>query len=223
MSDYYTNNLSAGRLKRVYDIAPSRVKQFLKAEIDYILNKIKQDDSVLELGCGYGRVLKELYVKTSNLTGIDISNENIQFGISEYLSSDIAKMYTMDAISLDFPSCQFDIVLCIQNGISAFKINPELLVKKALRVTKPGGIFIMSSYSDKFWKTRLEWFNLQAKEGLLGEIDYDLTGDGIICCKDGFRATTFGHRDFANLLSNMNLDFKISEVDNSLIFCEIMV
>ena len=222
MSDYYTKNLSAGRLKSVYDIAPPRVKQFLKAEIDYILTKINPDDSILELGCGYGRVLKELSKKTTKLTGIDISDENIQFGKNEYLSSEKNKMYIMDAINLDFSSCQFDIVLCIQNGISAFKINPELLVKEALRVTKPGGKFIMSSYSDKFWKARLDWFSHQAKLGLIGEIDYDLTGDGIICCKDGFRAITFRDEDFESLLSNMNIDFIISEVDESLIFCEII-
>ena len=67
----------------------------------------------------------------------------------------------------------FDAVVCLQNGISAFHVDPERLIGESLRVTKPGGTVFLSSYSDRFWAYRLAWFKLQEAEGLVGEIDYE--------------------------------------------------
>lgn len=82
---------------------------------------------------------------------------------------------------------------------------------------------LFSSYSNKFWKDRLEWFSLQSEEGLLGEIDPDATGSGVIVCKDGFRATSVGPDEFISVTSELGIKPEIEEVDNSSIFCEISV
>jgi len=126
----------------------------------------------------------------------------------------------MDAIALDFPDDTFDITLCIQNGISAFRVDPEALIREALRVTRKGGLLLFSSYSDKFWNDRLHWFHIQSKEGLIGEIDDDLTKNGIIVCRDGFRAVTCSGSEFLELASKFNIAAKIHEVDASTVFCE---
>jgi hypothetical protein len=52
MHGYYSEKLFAERLRKIYQIAPPRIKQYLEAEIDFILGKIKSSDIVLELGCG---------------------------------------------------------------------------------------------------------------------------------------------------------------------------
>jgi 2-polyprenyl-6-hydroxyphenyl methylase/3-demethylubiquinone-9 3-methyltransferase len=117
----------------------------------------------------------------------------------------------------------FDAVVCIQNGISAFQVDPEILVKESLRVTKPGGRVFFSTYSPKIWVQRLEWFRLQAAEGLLGEIDKEKTGNGNIVCKDGFLATTFTARQFEELANKVGVSAEIIEVDESSLFCVIQV
>ena len=129
----------------------------------------------------------------------------------------------MNAISLCFYDNTFDIVLCLQNGMSAFKENQQDLIKEAFRVTKPGGAVLFSSYSEKFWIDRLEWFKIQSDNGLIGEIDYNATKDGTIACKDGFRATTISPNDFLQLTKDFNYDTKIFEVDKSSVFFEIKV
>ncbi len=83
---------------------------------------------------------------------------------------------------------------------------------------------LFSSYSDRFWKARLEWFELQAEHGLIGEIDWELTRDGLIVCKDGFEAATVGPAEFRILASCLaGVQPVIEEVDDSSIFCEIRV
>ena len=80
---------------------------------------------------------------------------------------------------------------------------------------------LFSSYSHRFWVERLKWFEIQAKEGLIGEIDYHATGNGVIVCKDGFRATTVDAGRFRSLAAALGLVPNIIEVDGSSLFCEL--
>jgi SAM-dependent methyltransferase len=78
MSDtYYREKLSAARLRRVYDVASPRVKQYLQAEVDFVLSRMKRACSVLELGCGYGRIIPDLAAKAGIVFGIDNSQSSI--------------------------------------------------------------------------------------------------------------------------------------------------
>jgi 2-polyprenyl-6-hydroxyphenyl methylase/3-demethylubiquinone-9 3-methyltransferase len=129
----------------------------------------------------------------------------------------------MDAACLGFRNQAFDVVACIQNGISAFKVDQRTLIAESIRVTRPGGKVLFSSYSEKFWDDRLEWFKLQAEHGLLGEIDWQATGNGVIVCKDGFRATTVGPGEFAALTAGFDAQCRSEEVDGSSLFCELVL
>jgi ubiquinone/menaquinone biosynthesis C-methylase UbiE len=222
MKEYYANKLSANKLKRCYDIASPRIKQYLKAEINFVIEQIHCSDKVLELGCGYGRVLKELAKMASKVTGIDTSSESLELAMEYLMNIRNVELHQMNAKSLSFENETFDVVIAIQNGISAFKVKPEILLKESLRVIKPNGKLVLSSYSDKFWDERLKWFIQQSEEKLLGEIDFKKTGDGKIVCKDGFVASTFTKEDFKKLLKKMKLKGTIIEIDKSSIFCVII-
>jgi 2-polyprenyl-6-hydroxyphenyl methylase/3-demethylubiquinone-9 3-methyltransferase len=222
MNNYYINKLSANKLKLCYDIAPSRVIQYLKAEVDHVLKKIKWDDIVLELGCGYGRIIPNLARKARMVIGIDNSFKNLLFGMNFIGSISNCYLLGMNAIQLAFKDRTFDSVVCIQNGISAFHVDRKELILESIRVAKVGGIVLFSSYSDKFWENRMDWFKLQSKAGLLGEIDTDKSHDGVIICKDGFKATTVRPSDFLSLVEGINVDVRIIEIDESSLFCEII-
>ena len=94
----------------------------------------------------------------------------------------------MDAIDLQFEDETFDVVVCAQNGICAFAVDPVQLILEVLRVVRPGGLALFSSYADSFWPHRLAWFESQAAKGLLGAIDYAHCTNGVIACHDGFRS-----------------------------------
>ncbi len=219
MSDYYSENLSAERLRLCYEIAPERVKRYLEAEIAFVLERISDTDRVLELGCGYGRILHRLASKAQVAVGIDTSPENLRLARDLMTDDPRCRVFEMDASDLKFRDGRFDVVVCIQNGVSAFGVDQLKLVKEALRVTRRGGTVLFSSYAAGFWPHRLEWFRLQAERGLLGEIDELATGEGVIVCKDGFLATTVGATEFADLAAACEITPSITEVDGSSLFC----
>jgi len=223
MENYYSEKLSAKKLKRCYEIAAPRVQQYLKAEIVHVLQRIRSSDMVLELGCGYGRALKYICRHVLGAVGIDLSMSSLKMAVNELRPARNFCLCRMDAAALGFAENSFDTILCIQNGLSAIKADRMALVREAVRVTKPGGRMFLSSYSDKFWEARLEWFRKQVDVGLLGKIDEDQTGGGVIVCKDGFRATTVSPSQFKQLAAQMNVTAEITEVDESSIFCEITV
>lgn len=199
------------------------MKQYLEAEIGYVLSRIRQEDAVLELGCGYGRVLHPLMGKAKWAAGIDTSFESLLMAKELIGLAYFSPVMNMDAGFLGFRDRTFDIVLCIQNGISAFSIDRRALIEEAVRVTKLEGTVLFSSYSHRFWEDRLHWFRLQAKKGLIGEIDEEKTGQGIIVCKDGFRTSTVGPEEFISLTSGIGSKVTLTEVDGSSLFCEIRV
>jgi len=166
-------------------------------------------------------VLKALARKVRDAVGIDTSLGSLQAAREYCVEQPDCRLLRMNALNLGFANHSFDTVVCIQNGISAFHNDPRSLILESLRVLKPGGVAFFSSYSGKFWNDRLEWFRLQASEGLIGEIDEAKTGNGVIVSKDGFTAITFTPDDFRSLTSGLALDIRIEEVDESSVVCAI--
>jgi 2-polyprenyl-6-hydroxyphenyl methylase/3-demethylubiquinone-9 3-methyltransferase len=222
MTGYYNDKLKAERLRQCYDLAPERTRQYLQAELDFTLNQIQPGDIVLDLGCGYGRTLPTLAAKAASVIGID--NVAASIAMARQAIKDIPNIVVkeMDASKLLFAEDLFDVVICSQNGISAFHCDQKNLIREALRVTKPGGLALFSTYAEKFWEYRLEWFKLQARAGLLGEIDWGKTANGVIVCRDGFTASTVSPEQFRQLCADLSAAVTLTEVDESSLFCELL-
>lgn len=216
MDNYYAEKLNAQKLFQVYDTQIPRIKQYLQEEINFVKNSLTMTQTVLELGAGYGRIVKELAPCCGSITGIDISEENVQLG-REYLKEfPNAGMMTMDVHNMEFDK-PFDVILCLQNGLSSMGIDAAEL-GKILQLLAVGGTAYFSTYSANFWDCRLAWFEEQATKGLLGEIDYTQTQNGIIICKDGFKAKTHSPEEFQTMGESLGYPYEVQEVDGSSLF-----
>jgi SAM-dependent methyltransferase len=219
---YYAEKLSGGRLRRCYEIAPERVRQYLEAEVLHALGFLRPGDQVLELGCGYGRIARRLARVAKRVVGVDTAQESLELARRLSEVGDACEFLWMDAVDLRFPDDSFDAVLCLQNGICAFGVDPLRLLKEALRVTREGGIALFSTYSDEFWSERMAWFEAQAAEGLVGRIDRAASRDGVIVCEDGFRAGRLTPDEFRVICSKLGVPANVREVDRSSVFCEMV-
>ena len=221
MTRYYDEQLAGERLRQCYKLAPPRVQRYLESEILHALSRFRPQDRVLELGCGYGRVALRLGGEGREIVGIDVAEESLV--LARELAGDRTdcEFLRMDALAMDFEDAAFDAVFCVQNGICAFGVSQVELIEEALRVTRPDGRVILSTYSDAFWPHRLEWFEAQASAGLVGSIDREATRRGLIVCEDGFRSGTLSARQLADLCSSAGVSGEITEVDGSSLFCEI--
>ena len=223
MRGYYVTKLSGDRLRQCYELASARVRRYLEAEIEFVLSRLRPADCVLELGCGYGRVTCRLAEVAEQVVGIDTSTESLALARRLARPDSRCRFLEMDASAPTFPDGAFDVVVCVQNGICAFAVDPERLVREALRVTRRGGRALFSTYSETFWPDRLRWFEAQAAAGLLGAIDYDQTKNGTVVCKDGFRTGTFSAEAFRVLCRKLGVKPALTTVDDSSVFCEIAV
>jgi 2-polyprenyl-6-hydroxyphenyl methylase/3-demethylubiquinone-9 3-methyltransferase len=221
--DYYTEKLAAERLERCYELAPPRVRQYLSAEIEHLASLIPRGGVVLELGCGYGRVLERVAAISSLACGIDTSLDSLRLGRHRLEPASSVVIAAMDATGPAFRAGTFDVVFCVQNGISSFHVDQRSLVTLAVRIAKPGGRVVFSSYADEFWEHRLEWFRIQSAHGLIGEIDETATGDGTIVCRDGFSATNVTPDRFSALARGLGDPVEIEVIDGSSVFCDITV
>ena len=223
MSSYYTEKLSAERLKLCYDLAPPAVQRYLAAEIEYVRRRIGAGSRVLELGCGYGRALRELAPCGGFFVGIDTSPDSLRMAKSYLAGAANVELAATDAVRLALPRESFDLVFCIQNGVSAFHVDPRALFESAVGVTRRGGKVLFSSYAAEFWGDRLSWFRIQAAHGLVGELDERATRNGVIVCRDGFTATTVSPAALRALARGLGADVAVETVGGSSVFCEITV
>ena len=216
MSNYYAESLNSQKLFQVYDTAIPRIKQYLSAEIDYVRERLKPTDRVLEVASGYGRIVRELAPHCGQIIGIDISEDSVRLSEDYLKEFQNASELTMDIHKLEFDA-PFDVILCLQNGLSATRAD-EAVISNLLAHLAPGGMAYFSTYSANFWEHRVDWFQEQASKGLLGELDMEKTCDGVIICKDGFKATTQTPEDYEAIGRASGFPYEIVEVDQSSLF-----
>lgn len=95
--------------------------------------------SVLDVGCGTGRILQRGIKEASRLTGVDLSPEMIK--AAKRLLAAKADLFVADAYELPFDDNQFD--LAISTCVMFLLPEPEKGIREMARVTKQSGVIAM--------------------------------------------------------------------------------
>lgn len=130
----YWNNVS----KKKEFTTPFQAEDFLKY--------VKQDSYVLDVGCGYGRTLDELYHNGyRKLIGIDFSNGMIAKGKEQFPYLDLRVKKEADKI--DLPDASVDAVILFA-VLTCIRMNEEQeqLLSEIKRVLKPNGILYVNDF-----------------------------------------------------------------------------
>lgn len=104
----------------------------------FLKYKIKKDFKILDFGCGSGFLAGELQKRGYDASGVDQSDEAIEFGKNK----GIKNLSVYKGNNLNFPVSSFDIVLALD--VIEHIENDGHAVQDIERVLKPGGIIIIT-------------------------------------------------------------------------------
>lgn len=112
---------------------------------DLFSKYVKKEDTVLDVGCGYGRTLAELHgLSYQKLIGIDFSEAMIQRGRRQFPFLDLRIMEN-SRIDLSGQSIDAVILFAVLTCIPENEKQKSLL-KEIKRVLKPGGILYVNDF-----------------------------------------------------------------------------
>lgn len=107
---------------------------------------VKQDSYILDVGCGYGRTLNELYHSGyQNLIGIDFSSGMIERGKEQFPYLDLRVKKEADKIALPDASVDAAILFAVLTCIRTNE-EQEQLLSEIKRVLKPNGILYVNDF-----------------------------------------------------------------------------
>jgi SAM-dependent methyltransferase len=127
--------------------AASRNHDFIDYSVKWLSSFIPTDKKILDLGCGPGLYAKQLADAGYDVTGIDFSKRSIEYARNQdQQSTYIYQNY----LELDYADT-FDAVILVYCDYGALTPDErKILQGKIHKALKPGGLFILDVFTDKY-------------------------------------------------------------------------
>lgn len=134
---------------------PEGYKKAFDKEEEFLLENVPKDTIVLDVGCGFGRVIKLLAPQAKKIIGIDNDKKAIE-DAKEYLKEfDNVEIFFEDAEKMHFEDKSFDVVLCVGATPVNFGETKKQIYSEIRRILKDKGLFLTSVYNEDALEDRL--------------------------------------------------------------------
>ena len=132
---------------RLEETAYGRLQALIHA--DFLQRYITNGDRVLDAGSGPGRFSIEIVRLGATVTVLDISDQQLELAKHKFAEAKILNKIDQclkgDIVDLSmFPDNHFDVVVCFGGALSYTCERRYEAIKELVRVTRPGGILLIS-------------------------------------------------------------------------------
>ena len=205
VKDFYENF----DFERMIADPPELIKRFFSEELTFLQNNffgkvVEQNSNILEIGCGYGRLLKILREHAGRLVGIDFSRTMIDKAKLNIENKTNVEVYLMDGVRLQFADEIFDNVICFAQTFGNMPGIEADVLREMKRVTKIGGKVIVNVFSEIMKEAQAENYRR------LGFTNVSDDGTGFHT-DEGFYSRRFTREQLTELFIGVGLDCTISQ------------
>lgn len=213
MGSKYRHHMQNPQVKQFYESydfekmitggPPEQIQKFLDGEVTFLEQHLPPGKRVLEVGCGYGRLLEVLGKNAKLAVGIDFSAPLLNRAKANLAPMENVELHLMHAERMEFEDESFDAVLCLDATFGNMPGIEEEVIAQMIRVCKRGGEVIISVFSEEAKDVQIVNYN---RIGLTGIQD-----DGCaIHTAEGFYSRRFSKDELRRLFRG--LDCKVIKI-----------
>ena len=188
--------------KKFTDNLAKEVRDFFYGDIECIKRFVKPGRNVLEVGCGYGRLLFPLSEKSSKVVGIDFSKKELSQAKRNFRKIKNVKFYYMNATKIHFGKLKFDYVLLMNNALGNMPGIEKKVIGQMIKAAKNGGRIFIRVFSEKAKTAQLKNYKKLGMKGIINLGNAYKT-------KEGFYSRRFTISEINELFEGYKLKPKI--------------
>jgi precorrin-6B methylase 2 len=182
-------------IKLVENTSNPFLREYIRAELDYITNKIEnsKDKTFIDVGAGYGRVIPELSVIAKKVLAVELDKQmlaELKKRAPQYQNVSIIECDAQE-LSNNLKDFNIDkpVVLCLQNSLGTPYGDPYKIILEMVKVAQNNGELIISLFIQEELKDCGISIYSSASE-LTGEPDLEKTDfiNGNFISKTGYRS-----------------------------------
>jgi ubiquinone/menaquinone biosynthesis C-methylase UbiE len=211
-ASWYAQHADPTFMEACYAAAPPRIRAALADEIRYLESALADSGSVLEIGCGDGRLLEALGRSARRWIGLDFLEPYLHQAKATRRLADGTGLVAASAADLPFAAESFDAVLCAQNTFGLLGALKEPALREAARVTRRGGRIVLVVYSVDSIAPRAEWYTEMHRRGAMQPIDWSRSGPELLATFDGHGSESFRRERLERLLAEAGLRASVEPV-----------
>ena len=192
-------------IDQCYGNAPEGIRRGLAAELD-LIHRVAPSGKILEVGCGSGRVLRELKRPDRQIFGFDLVWGYLEEARKKGIG---AELVTARGSHIPIADGVFDAVFCVQNTLGMVGGEKPSMLREMRRVARAGAPMLVVVYSEASVPLRVEWYGRLADRGLMAPVDWSQSSDEVLATSDGHRSETFSRERLGALLKDAGLAARI--------------
>lgn len=124
----------------------SQTRQNFWQDLSFIKKHIKENDKILDFGCGNGRLIELIKEKKVNYLGVDVCRKFIKIARKKYPRHKF-KLIKLDS-QLNFKQKKFDSIFCIGVFHHFPKGKPrKITLQRLKKVLKPNGLLVITVWN----------------------------------------------------------------------------